>query len=264
MSSLYLTLRSLVLWPLSLIHFGIGVPLLVLLTAMLGHRRMDPVLRFGSRNVVRLAGARLRCVQAPRFDPNRTSIFVANHVNIFDPFVVNASIPQSLRGLELASHFKVPIYGLLIRYFGNVPLGDERSPADVRRAFRMVKNSLDRGISMMVFAEGSRTRTGRVGPFQEGVFAMARQFKYPIVPVSIVGAFNWKRLDDWRLRPACVTVILHDTIETVGMSKADLPALRERVWQTVAEPVHAALNTDESADSTSSATDPDNQSSVTQ
>lgn len=242
MSNLYHTARSLLLWTLGFVHLGIGVPCFLLLGTILGYRRVDWLLNFGSRNVIRLAGARMKCLRSPGFDPTRTSIFVANHVNVFDAFLIKAAIPQHLRGLELESHFKVPFYGWLSKYAGNVPMGDEHKPGDVKRAFRLVKQALDSGVSIMVFAEGSRTRTGRVGPFQKGVFVMARQFKYPIVPVSIVGAYSWKRLDDWRLQPVTVTVMLHDTIETADLTKKDLPALRDRVWETVARPVHADLD----------------------
>ena len=62
--------------------------LLVGLASLFDQRRIDPILRFCARNIVRLAGARLEVRLAPGFDPARTCLFVSNHVNLFDPFVV--------------------------------------------------------------------------------------------------------------------------------------------------------------------------------
>ena len=80
-----------------------------------------------SRNVVRLAGARVEVRRSPGFDPQRTCFFVSNHVNLFDPFVLYSAIPQFFRGLELESHFRIPVYGWLMKRFGNVPVPDVRA-----------------------------------------------------------------------------------------------------------------------------------------
>ena len=63
----------------------------------------------------------IACVRAeeapPGFDARRTSIFVSNHVNLFDPFVLYGSVPQFMRGLELESHFRIPVYGWMMRRY---------------------------------------------------------------------------------------------------------------------------------------------------
>ena len=84
-------------------------------------------------------------------------------------------------------------------------------------------------MSLLAFPEGQRTLDGHVGPFKDGVFRMALQFGTPIVPVSMVGAFEFNRKTSWLLRPGTITVVLHDVIETKDLRKEDLPALRDRV-----------------------------------
>jgi 1-acyl-sn-glycerol-3-phosphate acyltransferase len=71
---------------------------------------------------------------------------------------------------------------------------------------------------------------------------MALQFEAPIVPVSLVGAFEFNRKTSWMLRPGTITVHLHDTIETAGLGKEDLPALRDRVHAIVSHSVEEALD----------------------
>jgi 1-acyl-sn-glycerol-3-phosphate acyltransferase len=241
MNAVLLQIRSLVLWTLSFAHFGLIVPLVLLLGALFGQRRIDPWLRFGARNIVRLAGARLEARHAPGFDRARTCFLVSNHVNIFDPFVLYATVGRMFRGLELASHFRLPVYGWLMKLFGNVPVPDVRTPSGLKKTYRLAAEALERGTCLLVFPEGSRTLDGRVQEFEDGVFRMAIQLGYPLTPVSIVGAFGWQNKLTKVLRPATVRVHVHDTIDVTGLTRRDVAALRERVRTIVAGPVDAAL-----------------------
>jgi len=60
-----------------------------------------------------LSGARVEVLRSAGFDASRTSFFMSNHVNLFDPFMLYCAIPQFVRGWELESHFKIPAYGWL-------------------------------------------------------------------------------------------------------------------------------------------------------
>jgi 1-acyl-sn-glycerol-3-phosphate acyltransferase len=233
---------SLVLWTASGAFFFTVVPLLVLLGIFIDPQKNDWPQRWMSRWTVRLAGGKVEIRRSPGFDPDRTCFLISNHVNLFDPFVLYGAIPQFFRGLELESHFRIPVYGWLMKRFGNVPVPDDNRPSDLKRMLRMAESALGRGVSLVVFAEGSRTVTGRVGPFYDGVFRMALQFGAPITPVSIVGSFEFNRKTSWMLRPARIVVYLHDTIETKTWDKRDVAGLRERVQEIVAAPVNAHLD----------------------
>jgi len=239
MKNLYLVLRSVFLWVLSGLYFFPVCTALVLLGLAVDPRKNDRPQRWFFRNILRLAGARFRVVRAPGFDAKRTSIFICNHVNLFDPFVIYSAIPQLVRGWELESHFKIPAYGWMMGKFGNIPVPGNTSREAFKKLLRRTREALDSGVSVIVFPEGSRTRDGRVGPFREGIFRLLPHLAFPVVPMSIVGAFEWHRTGDWKLYPATVTVYLHDTIETQGMTKKDAEELRERVQTIVAGPVEA-------------------------
>jgi 1-acyl-sn-glycerol-3-phosphate acyltransferase len=234
-------LRSVVLWLASILHFlAVGVPL-SLLSFVRSSRQMDPPLKWFFRNILRLAGARFRIRYARGFDPNRTALFIANHVNIFDPMIVFSGVPQHLRGMELESHFKVPVYGWLARNCGNVGLPKAKGKSQVQEVARRIKAALDAGVSVVVFAEGHRTRDGHVAAFQRGIFAMAQDWGVPIVPMSITGAYELKSRHSLMLRPSTITVWLHDVIETSELGREDVDALRGRVHETVSRPVEEAI-----------------------
>ena len=128
-----------------------------------------------------------------------------------------------------------------MKRFGNVPVPDNNRPSDLKRMWRLTRAALDSGVSLAVFPEGQRTRNGRLGPFKDGVFRMAMKFGTPIVPVSVVGAFEFNKKTGWLLRPGTITVYLHDVIETKDLRKEDFPVLRERVCEIISRPIDEAL-----------------------
>jgi len=241
MRDAYLAARSAVLWAVSGIHFAIVGVLLLLLGIFIDPRKNDWPQRLFFRNILRLAGTSFVVKRSPGFDPERTSIFICNHVNLFDPFVIYSAIPQFVRGFELESHFRIPIYGWLMGRFGNVPVPDKPSREGLEIMTQRAKKALDSGVSLIAFAEGSRTRDGHVQEFKKGTFNMAQKFGIPIVPMSIVGSYQFFCTGHWMLYPGKITVYLHDTIDTAKVDRGEVDALRQRVQEIVAKPVEESL-----------------------
>jgi 1-acyl-sn-glycerol-3-phosphate acyltransferase len=233
----YYGARSVILWLASLAFFFPVCSFLVLLGAFIDPRKNDRPQRWLFRNILRVAGVNFEVKYSPGFDPERTSFFVCNHIDIWDAFIIYSAIPQFVRGLEHESHFKVPAYGWMMRRFGNIPVPPEGNLAKYKQMMKLTKETLDKGVSLIVFAEGTRTRDGRVAALNPGVFRMAIQFGYPIAPMSIVGAYEFSKKGDWKLFPSKITVYIHDTIETGDLGKNDVEALMNRVHAAVAKPV---------------------------
>lgn len=241
MKQMWLQVRSLALWAISGVHFGVVCTFLVFLGLFIDPRKNDWPQRAFFRNILRLAGVRFEVRRSPGFDPKRTSIFISNHVNLFDPFVTYSAIPQFFRGFELESHFRIPVYGWMMGRFGNIPVPDMPSRESLAIMTERSKQALDAGISLIAFAEGSRTRDGHVHLFKKGIFNLAQKFAVPIVPVSIVGSYQFFQTGNWVLYPGKIVVYLHDTIDTCKVERSDVEALRHRVQNIVAGPVEESL-----------------------
>ena len=126
-------LISIALWIASWVHFLMAVPILIGLAVVLDPRKHDWLQRALCKRIAFFSGATVKAKMSPGFDVQRTSIFMVNHVNLFDPFILYCAIPQLVRGWELESHFKIPLYGWLMKRFGNVPVPVGRSPKDLKR-----------------------------------------------------------------------------------------------------------------------------------
>jgi 1-acyl-sn-glycerol-3-phosphate acyltransferase len=241
MRKAYLAARSAVLWAMSGIHFAVVCTFLTFLAIFIDPRRNDRPQRVFFRNILRLAGVKFEVKHSPGFDSKRTSIFVSNHVNIFDPFVLYSAVPQFLRGFELESHFKIPIYGWMMGRFGNVPVPDNPTRAGLEIMTQRGKAALDSGISLLAFPEAGRTRDGHIQEFKKGIFNLAQKFGTPIVPVSVVGSYEFFQTGNWMLYPGKITVYLHNTIDTSKISRGEVDALRQHVQKIVAAPVEESL-----------------------
>jgi 1-acyl-sn-glycerol-3-phosphate acyltransferase len=155
--------------------------------------------------------------------------------------VIYSAIPQFVRGFELETHFKIPVYGWMMGWFGNIPVPGVPTREGLELMSKRAKAALDDGISLIGFAEGSRTRDGHVKEFKRGIFSIAQRLGVPIVPVSIVGSYQFFQTGNWILYPGKITVYVHDTIDTSTVQRSSLDDLRRRVQEIVATPVEESM-----------------------
>jgi 1-acyl-sn-glycerol-3-phosphate acyltransferase len=166
--------------------------------------------------VTNLAYSRFRVIYDPGFDPTRASVFCQNHVNFMDAHVACRVIPGPFCGLMLASHFKIPAYGWIMRITNGIPVPSGRGG---RTAALMTAASdrISRGMSILVFPEAHRTRDGHVQPFKHGVFFMARDAGAPVVPIAVHGAYEVNHKGTWLFTRGPVTVWIGPQVETEGL-----------------------------------------------
>lgn len=221
---------------LSVALWGAGVAWLAPMMGlqMLAHRALPPrrtqwLERLYTRGQVALTGSRWRAVVDPSIDPARPYFFFQNHTNHLDHCTMYCATPHFKQGVELEEHFRYPIYGAFMRSRGTLPVrrGNLRALGELRDRMRA---ELERGHSLLVFPEGTRTLDGRLGTLQAGVFRIAQELGAPIVPVTVTGMYRVMRKGSLLIRPGYeVTVYCDAPIETAGTSRKQLPELIERV-----------------------------------
>jgi 1-acyl-sn-glycerol-3-phosphate acyltransferase len=180
------------------------LPWLMLWTLLAGNANFmyGAAMRF-VRIAVRLVGIRFR-VEGLENIPARACVFACNHASNADPPVLVLAIPRRLSILVKHELFRVPILSAAMRQADFVPVdrGAKEASASVDAAVGL----LNRGLSFLIFAEGTRSPDGRLRPFKKGAFQMAIQAGVPIVPVAISGTPAVMKKGEWRLHPGRVTV----------------------------------------------------------
>ena len=179
-----------------------------------------------ARAVVRSFFIRVNVRGREKLAPDAAYLFVANHVNIFDVFVLFGYLPNVTRAIELEDHFSWPLYGRMINKLGIIPISQtnpRRAMLSLRRALRL----MERGMSMIILPEGGRTITGHFKPFQPGAFYLAKKSNCPVVPVVMNNAFHIKRKTNWLIRPGTITLDIGTPLPPDSFTNQTIEACRD-------------------------------------
>jgi 1-acyl-sn-glycerol-3-phosphate acyltransferase len=187
--------------------------------------------RMWSRLILVTTGVRVTVRGLERLTPGRTYVFVSNHQSIYDIPVLFATLPFQLRIIAKESLGNFPFLGWHLRRTGHM-LVDRRNP-DRRAIFGWASRLMSRGLSLIVFPEGTRSQDGRVGRFKGGSFYLALEAGLPIVPLSVIGSRHVMLKGRLATYPGHVTLVVHDPIDTTGMSGANAKEFGERVRQII-------------------------------
>jgi 1-acyl-sn-glycerol-3-phosphate acyltransferase len=111
-------------------------------------------------------------------------IVVANHTHFADPPILGASLPRKVIFMAKIEAFRAPIVGFLVRAYEAFPV--HRGQPD-RNALRLAQKTLDSGLGLGMFPEGTRSRNGALRQPFPGAALVATRSRAPVIPVGIDG-----------------------------------------------------------------------------
>jgi len=178
-----------------------------------------------------------------RLRAGKTYVFVSNHQSIYDIPVIFASLPFQLRIIAKASLARFPVLGWHLKRGGHLFV--DRKRPDRARILNKWRSLVSDGLSLIIFAEGTRSWDGRVARFKAGSFLLAIQAGLPIVPLSVINTRAVMPKGRLRTEPADVQLIVHEPIApstNATPSVDDAKALADRVHRIVADTVDTLQN----------------------
>jgi 1-acyl-sn-glycerol-3-phosphate acyltransferase len=159
-----------------------------------------------------------------------------------DIWAVFVTIPASFRFIAKKQLARIPLFGWAMSA-GRFIFIDRQNPLAARRSMDEAARRIRSGQSVVIFPEGTRTRTGHLLPFKKGGFHLAIDSGAAIVPVAIRGSRTAMPRGAALIRAGTVAVEVDEPIPTTGMTAADRDALMERVRGRIAamlgEPIEA-------------------------
>ena len=201
--------------------------------------------RWWSWLILATTGVRVSVEGLDRLTPGATYVFVANHQSIYDIPVLFAAVPFQLRIIAKESLGRFPFLGWHLRRSGHM-LVDRRRP-DRQGIFNWATSLPSRGLSLVVFPEGTRSRDGKVAGFKAGSFFPAVQTGISIVPLSVVGSRHVMKKGELTTKPGDVRLIVHEPIAMSANSEPTPDVMRQlatRVRDIVRRPVDAEAEAD--------------------
>lgn len=165
-------------------------------------------------------------------DPRRPYMVVANHESFVDILLIS-HLPFEMKWLSKSDFFKYPLIGWMMRMAGDIRLdrGDRKSSVKV---LHDMKDRLSKHVSVMVFPEGTRSRSGELGEFKDGAFRVAVDAGVPVLPLAVLGTRDALIKHDWRFGESHAEVRVLAPIPTAGMTKHDVPALKQHARDAIA------------------------------
>jgi 1-acyl-sn-glycerol-3-phosphate acyltransferase len=219
---------SMLLWAAGGLHFVLSFGLIASALSLAEGRRVFPLVRRLMRAQLRVMGVRLRVTGVEHFDPSRAYLILGNHQSLFDLIALPAALPAHAVGVEADYHFRIPLWGHLIRRWGNISI-DRASRREAIASLEAARRGLAAGTSIVILPEGHRTRTGAIGPFKSGPFHLALAAGSDILPFVIDGLFDFNPKGDWRLRPGRVRLAFGRPIAYDTFRRDSVEALKNRL-----------------------------------
>lgn len=232
---------------------GIGLNTMVLAPAVVAVAAFDEnrayrLCRLWAHANLRICGIQVRTRRRAALDPGTPYVFMSNHESHVDVLAVVEALPEfQLRWVAKRELARVPVFGWAMRRAGHIVI-DRSDHAQAMRSLRAARALMGRGVSVMLFPEGTRGPGGAMLPFKHGGFALAREAQAPIVPIAIRGsaavlarrslAIHAGEVDVEVGAPVAVTGVDHDDLmrevrERLGEMLGQAPARRRPALRLV-------------------------------
>jgi len=187
-------------------------------------------MRRWSKDNLWLSRARVEIEGLDNIDAGKPQIFAANHSGLHDILSLSAHLPVQFRWVAKKSLFNVPFMGWHMRRSGYIPI-DRENPREAARSIMEAARIIRGGVNAIAFPEGTRSRTGDIGQFRSGAFALALRAGVPLVPVTLEGSYRVIMPKTLQVNPGTVIRIKIDKpIDLSSYDKTDRHRLMEDLF----------------------------------
>jgi 1-acyl-sn-glycerol-3-phosphate acyltransferase len=159
-------------------------------------------------------------------------IIISNHQSHYDIITLVTTLGIQFRWIIKMEILKLPIFGYALYASRNIFI--DRS--NTTRAIESINKGIDRlpkGVSVMVFAEGTRSLDGQIHEFKKGGFVTAVRWNIPILPVTVNGSRRVMRKGSFILKPGKIQIVIGDPIDTIGYTIDTVQNLINKTRQAI-------------------------------
>lgn len=184
--------------------------------------------------ILLISGIRVKITGLENIDRKAVYVFASNHSSQIDITALQWGVPNRLSMIFKKELARIPFFGWQL-YLGPYVVVDRKDPKAAMNSLIEAKKVMDnKKISVLVFPEGTRSKTGEVQNFKRGAFYLASHSGYPIVPITINGTDKILPKGTFRLNSGTVYLHFDKPISTENIkTKQDEIGLMETVRQII-------------------------------
>ena len=160
-------------------------------------------------------------------------VVISNHQNNIDLIAGSKTVPHNTVTLGKTSILYIPLFGLFYWLSGNILINrtnKRKAKASMEKVTEAIRN---KGTSVWVMPEGTRSRGRGLMPFKNGAFRTAIDAQVPIVPVCFNSYHSTANFNQWKSGTIVCQVL--DPIETIGLEKGDAPRLAQECYEKMSK-----------------------------
>ena len=175
----------------------------------------DPLLFRWADSMLRLSGVRT-AARGLEHLPEGNFILCVNHQSNFDAMVLFRHIHRHLRFVAKSQLRRVPVFGYALERAGNIIVDRRGTSADRERINEAVRKVRER-VSVVFFAEGTRSEDGTLLPFKKGAAVLALEAQVPLVPAAVAGTHRIMEKGSGRIHPRPAALVVGPPLPTAGL-----------------------------------------------
>ena len=166
------------------------------------------------------------------FPVDGTYIIMMKHSSFIDVFIFPLIPKGAWTGITATENFKIPIFSSIINRIQAIPI--ERKNRDTAiQSIKKAESVLKQGIHIGILPEGTRTIDGKMREFKKGGFHMAINTNTAIIPVGVLGAYNFKPKDRWWMSPGPISINIGIPTNVSEYSDLGVDGLKNKVELTI-------------------------------
>ena len=190
--------------------------------------------RIWCRWILAVCGIQIDVEGVEHLDPTRSYVIISNHLSNFDIWATVARVPAKIRFVAKKELLRFPIFGQALALSDHIIIDRGKPEEAVEIINRQARERIGEGFCILFYAEGTRSRDGKIHAFKRGGAALALQTGLPIIPMTISGTRKFLPRGSAIFRPGGrVKIVLSEPIETAGLDIKRRDELTERVRSIV-------------------------------
>jgi len=199
-----------------------------------GEDTLFKIFRGFAKGVLSIGGVEVSVTGAEHLQRGSHYIYIGNHASLFDIPAVVAGIPDNVRFVYKKELNNVPIFGWAMKITGYNIAIDRAKAHDAMQSIDQIAARLQRGASVMLFPEGTRTPDGMLKQFKRGPFNLATKARIPVVPVAINGSYEVLSRHSWKITPGRISLVIGEPITSPQANGRDTELeLRDNVHEVI-------------------------------